>query len=304
MNYRHVYCVIISHAKSEEKLGLRKKGNGIYYEAHHILPRSLFPLWVNRKSNIALLTAREHFFCHQLLTKIYPNSNMFLALWRLVNDGQNKYIIKGSKEYEKIKLQCIENKVFSAFKGKTHTEEVRNKIRISKIGSNNPSYGKHWFTNGEINILSKECPKGFYKGMTVDEEIKKKNAHTKNIGKCWYNNGKEETLSFECPTGFESGRITKPNKGKTLSIEAREKISKAHKGKKLSDEVKRKISESNKGKKHKLPKYKKTYTMTEAHKKKLSEIRKNKNLHWYTNGIESIQCSERPDGFWPGRKIK
>lgn len=44
MNYRHVYCVIISHAKSEEKLGLRKKGNGTYYEAHHILPRSLFPL--------------------------------------------------------------------------------------------------------------------------------------------------------------------------------------------------------------------------------------------------------------------
>lgn len=70
MNYRHVYCVIISHAKSEEKLGLRKKGNGTYYEAHHILPKSLFPLWENRKSNLVLLTARERLFCHQLLIKI------------------------------------------------------------------------------------------------------------------------------------------------------------------------------------------------------------------------------------------
>lgn len=58
------------------------------------------------------------------------------------------------------------------------------------------------------------------------------------------------------------------------------------------------------GKKRKPLKYKKTYTMTEEHKKKLSEIRKNKNLHWYTNGIESIQCDKCPDGFWPGRKIK
>lgn len=37
MNYRHVYMLIIEHAKSEQKLGLRKKGNGNYYEAHHIL---------------------------------------------------------------------------------------------------------------------------------------------------------------------------------------------------------------------------------------------------------------------------
>lgn len=81
-------------------------------------------------------------------------------------------------------------------------------------------------------------------------------------------------------------------------------MSNAHKGKTLSEEHKRKISESLTGKKRKPLKYKKTYTMTEEHKKKLSEIRKNKNLHWYTNGIESIQCDKCPEGFWPGRKMK
>ena len=227
---------------------------------------------------------------------------MFLALWKLCSDRQNN--VCSPLEYEKIKLQCIKNKSFNTFKGKTHTEEVRNKIRISKIGSNNPNYGKHWFTNGEINVLSKECPKGFYKGATIDEETKKKCAHTKNIGKHWFNDGKNEVYTDICPEGYSFGRITKPNEGRTFGEEVRLNMSKAHKGKKLSDDHKKKISESSKGKKHKSPKNKKVYTMTEDHKKKLSEIRKNKNFHWYTNGIESIQCSECPDGFWPGRKIK
>ena len=83
MNYRHIYMLIVERAKSEEKLGLRKKGNGEYYERHHILPKSLFPLWAKKKSNLVLLTARENFFCHQLLTKIYSSKEMYSALWML-----------------------------------------------------------------------------------------------------------------------------------------------------------------------------------------------------------------------------
>lgn len=97
MNYRKVYCKIISYAKSQNRF----KGDGNYYERHHILPKSLFPNWVKRKSNIVLLTAREHFFCHKLLEKIYPNSNMFLALWILANDRQNNSC--SSREYQKLK---------------------------------------------------------------------------------------------------------------------------------------------------------------------------------------------------------
>ena len=101
MNYRYVYMCLIAHAKSEENLGIRVKGNGNYYERHHILPRSLFSLWTKRKSNIVLLTAREHFFCHQLLIKIYPTPQMFCALKFLATDNQNNYC--SSKEYERIK---------------------------------------------------------------------------------------------------------------------------------------------------------------------------------------------------------
>ena len=298
MNYHKLYMRIIFLAKQQK----RKKGQGIYYELHHILPKSLFPLWAKRKDNLVLLTAREHFFCHQLLTKIYPTRQMFLALWKLCSDGQNKSCTP--KEYERIKLQCVNNGAFNTFKGKTHSLRACEKIKNSKIGDKNPMYGTHWYTNGKINIQSKDCPEGFYRGRTIDESIKKKSAHTKNIGKHWFNNGKEQVYSANCPDGFVLGRLTSPNKGKTFSKEARLNMSKADKGKKLSEEHKKKISEKLKDMPRASSKIKKTYTMTESHKKKLSEIRKNKNLHWYTNGIENIQCSECPDGFWPGRKMK
>ena len=98
MNYRHIYCKIISYAKSQN----RTRKNGDYYECHHILPKSLFPLWKNRKSNKVFLTAREHFFVHQLLTKIYPGSEMTFAIHAFVSRPNSDYKIT-SREYERIK---------------------------------------------------------------------------------------------------------------------------------------------------------------------------------------------------------
>lgn len=145
MNYRHVYMLIIEHAKSEEKLGLRKKGNGEYYERHHILPRSLFPLWETRESNLVLLTAREHFFCHQLLTKIYPSNEMYAALFFMSSTKENKI---GSKEYNKVREKCsiyykelwqnhsFREKIMTsralAFKNMTEEAKISKSRKISK----------------------------------------------------------------------------------------------------------------------------------------------------------------------------
>ena len=109
MNYRHIYMQIISAAKNQQKLGLRPKNkndlkknfSNQYFEFHHILPKSLFPNWIKRKSNIVSLTAREHFFCHQLLTKIYPSFEMQNAMWFLCICGKYKM---SSRFYEKLKV--------------------------------------------------------------------------------------------------------------------------------------------------------------------------------------------------------
>lgn len=226
MNYRRIYTKIIKNAISEN----RKKHDGVYYERHHILPKSMFPNWTKKKSNIVLLTAREHFFCHQLLTKIYPSKEMNYALFRLATDGLHNNI-KSSKEFERIKL-LVSGK-FSSFYGKTHTDEVRDRIRNSKIGEKNPNFGKRWFTDGEHNILASECPDGFHAGRTAnltDEQRKRMGAGSKKrIGRKSFNNGKIEIRAFECPEGFVLGSLHSPNKGKTFSEEARRHMSEGHK---------------------------------------------------------------------------
>lgn len=113
MNYRHIYMCIVMHAKSEMKLGLRPKNkfksekskfSNQYFEFHHILPKSLFPKWAKRNSNLVALTAREHFFCHQLLTKIWSSKQMTYALFAMTLDkhGHRENRLT-SKEYEKLK---------------------------------------------------------------------------------------------------------------------------------------------------------------------------------------------------------
>ena len=50
------------------------------------------------------------------------------------------------------------------------TDEIRAKISASKVGANNPMYGKSatrgtkWYNNGVINVRTTECPDGFVCG--------------------------------------------------------------------------------------------------------------------------------------------
>ena len=55
--YTNWYNLIIENAK----LQLRKKKNGIYYESHHIIPKSMGGI------EEVLLTAKEHYICHLLV---------------------------------------------------------------------------------------------------------------------------------------------------------------------------------------------------------------------------------------------
>ena len=69
----------------------------------------------------------------------------------------------------------------SAFKGKHHSAETRKKMSESNKGKNHPffgkhhsektrrklskaSIGKHWYNNGVVSVLTRECPDGFVKG--------------------------------------------------------------------------------------------------------------------------------------------
>lgn len=127
MNYQKIHDKIIEKAKSEN----RKKYNGIYYENHHIIPKSLGGS--NKKNNLVLLTAREHFLIHWLLHEIYPENKFLTLAFNLMcvcenNKQKNRY--KPSSriiEYSKIKASIAQ-------KGFKHTQESIEKIRISSKG--------------------------------------------------------------------------------------------------------------------------------------------------------------------------
>ena len=244
MNYRRVYMLIVEHAKSEEKLGLRKKGNGEYYEAHHILPKSLFPLWVKRKSNLVLLTAREHFFCHQLLTKIYPCRQMCGALFYLANDHKH---ICSSREYQFIR-EAFAKKQSEHKKGKhynytitqavldgrkraaekrkgripwnkdkhnVYSEETLSKIRIARA-KQDMSWRKDPEKSKELRQKISKANKGkklgpaWNKGKKMNYSEEARKAMGKKGIKIWHK-GEQHIKSFECPgpdwlPGFSESR--------------------------------------------------------------------------------------------------
>lgn len=92
MDYKLIYERIIFRAKTRAEL------SG-YVERHHIIPRCMGG--GDEKENIAVLTPEEHYVCHQLLVKIYPD---IIGLWRAVymmtySTTKTKHIRRSNKMY-------------------------------------------------------------------------------------------------------------------------------------------------------------------------------------------------------------
>jgi hypothetical protein len=94
MNYQRIYKQIIDRAKQQ----VRKKGQGVYYESHHIIPRS--EGGSNKKENLVLLTAKEHYIVHLLLYTASPIQSRAYAFMRMANRVGKK---KSAKIYQELK---------------------------------------------------------------------------------------------------------------------------------------------------------------------------------------------------------
>lgn len=166
--YTTWYYRIINRANLRDATGLP------YYERHHIIPKCLGGS--NAKNNIAKLTAREHYVCHILLTKMFDSgaykAKMVFALMRMRNTSRyHKREYLNSKNFSYVKEIISKNMsgknnpsygkgLFgkdNPFYGKTHSKEVieaiRENSRKHSAGSNNPFYGKQ-HTNETCQRLS------------------------------------------------------------------------------------------------------------------------------------------------------
>lgn len=200
------------------------------YERHHILPRSLGG--TDDKSNITFITAREHFICHWLLTKIYPTGEEHwkmlnaLRMMRAENPNQTRYSTKiTSRVYAKLREE------YSALQSK----------KIS--GENNPMYGDKFYRSEQGKQSQREAIAGEKNGAR-QEQARKKIADSK-LGKkrAPFSQEWREKLS-QAGKGENNSRY-----GAVVSEETRKKISDKIRGRKQSDEEKQRRGLANLGKK-------------------------------------------------------
>jgi hypothetical protein len=132
MDYKKIYNDLI---ESRLKLNHSKKEKDCFYEKHHIIPKCLGGS--NTKINLILLTPREYYIAHLLLTQMYEGKEKAKICYALimmccVNNSQKRIV--SSKQYELAKKLVSENcKGENAhFYGKKWSE-IRKNIPQQKI---------------------------------------------------------------------------------------------------------------------------------------------------------------------------
>lgn len=128
MNYKKIYNKIISERRNHPI-------NDEYTEYHHIIPKSLGGS--DDKTNLVALTAREHFICHLLLTKMF---NERTVEWIKMIKAFNRmfYSCKRQNRYSNNKWYGYLKKNFSEAQS------------LNQNGSGNSQYGKVWISNIEL----------------------------------------------------------------------------------------------------------------------------------------------------------
>lgn len=130
MDYEKIYYDLVYTRKKQNR---NKKTE--YYESHHIIPRS----WGGNddNDNIVLLTAKEHWVAHLLLSKFATGQNKYKAYQAVVNMGR---VIPESKRNTS-SLYALARKAISKEVSKRHTgtlivKDVRTNKMIGRVPKN------------------------------------------------------------------------------------------------------------------------------------------------------------------------
>jgi len=230
MDHLKIYNSIIEKAQLANRKKLRKNQLGyVYYEKHHIMPKCLGGS--NEPENLVLLTAREHYICHKLLTYIYPKTRgLWLALKRFMHSKKLSLYNISSKDYALIKesLKLIppksHYKIWLEKYGKEEADKLKlmeiEKIKKTMTGVKYSEERRKNSANGHIGIkMSKEtCNKkrismiGKNKGKHHSEEIRKK---------CGAN---RKGKTYEELFGFEKAAQLKHEKSEMMKIIRKKQI--------------------------------------------------------------------------------
>lgn len=114
-----------------------------YTEKHHILPRSMYPEYVNDAWNIKVLTYNNHILAHEYLAKMFNN----LSMWRAFN-----FMLRYNAE-DKHKFAEQLSNIYSGDNNPAKLPGVGEKISKAKSGKSRPDmYNKRYFGADEKTI--------------------------------------------------------------------------------------------------------------------------------------------------------
>lgn len=150
------YYKIINNAKHRVTTG--------YTEKHHIIPRSL--TGTDDDSNIVKLTAREHFVCHLLLTKMvtgHYQDLMKFAVGKFIQTAPGQQRAFTSWEYKKIRETISEART-----GKKHSDETRKKISDARKGTSPWNKGITGIVHSEESNKKRSYT---LKGKTLEDKV-------------------------------------------------------------------------------------------------------------------------------------
>lgn len=195
MNYKRIHDEIITNAI----LQCRDKTDQ-YYEEHHIIPKCLSGS--NDIDNLVLLTYREHFIIHWLLTKIHNSNKLVYAFNSFNRDpSRNGRITSKSYKYarEKFIQMLKESTEWKDKISKTNSKKIwiKNNGKCKRIESNKiDQYISNGWQFGRIITKRKPHSKEAIINMKtakrhkpiITPELRKKYA-SGSKGKRWINNG-------------------------------------------------------------------------------------------------------------------
>lgn len=217
MNYKKHYQKLI-----ETRKNLKRNKKNEFFEKHHIIPKCIGGS--DKKENLILLTPKEHFIAHLLLTQMYTGkekAKMCYAFFTMCmcNNNQNRKI--SAKQFELAKKLISENcsGKYAPFYGKKLSKLSKENIKKRMIGDNNPSR-KYGVWNKGLKLPSQ-----------TQESNKKRSISL---------TGHKHSLETKI-------KMSKSAKGKAKSLEHKKKLSIANLGKKISKETRKKMSLARKG---------------------------------------------------------
>jgi hypothetical protein len=197
--YTYWYYGIISNAQ------LRNLPKNTYIEKHHIIPRSLGG--TNEHTNLVKLTAREHFVCHLLLTKMVngiARKSMCYAAWQMTLIKDRRRHKPTARMYE-----ILKKKLSQSYKGIPKTEEQKKKqSAIMKGRTGTPHTAAH---KKYMSALYTGKPKSYasFAGKQHTEETKKKQSACKQ-GKNNPMYGQKQTSEAKLKISIKQKGVPKP----------------------------------------------------------------------------------------------